>query len=49
MGRLLCWIGLHKWKLSSGLGCTRGGSRMAIFYDKDCRRCGKHKNAVMVL
>ena len=46
MGRLLCWLGLHSWKLSDGVGVSHGGA-FVIFYKKDCRRCGKHVGAVM--
>lgn len=47
IGKLLCRIGIHDWRLSNGCGYTVGNSRMAIFYTKDCRRCGKHEDAVM--
>lgn len=48
-GRLLCRLGLHSWKLSKGIGFTRGNSPMMIMFDKDCRRCGKHEEGAMVI
>jgi hypothetical protein len=49
LGRLLCRIGLHSWKLSNGAGYTRSGSPMLILFDKDCRRCRKHAEGHMVI
>lgn len=49
IGKLLCRVGWHDWKLSRGVGYTRGDSRMGIFFDKDCRRCGKHEDGAMFL
>lgn len=48
VGRFLCRFGLHDWKLTRGRGITVGDNpRMAIFFDKDCRRCGKHEDGSM--
>jgi hypothetical protein len=47
--RFLCHLGLHSWKLSKGVGYARDTGPMAIFYTKDCRRCGKHEDAAMVV
>lgn len=49
IGKLLCRLGLHSWKLSNGTGYTVGNSPMLIVFDKDCRRCGKHAEGSMVL
>ncbi len=49
IGKLLCKIGLHDWKLSNGIGVTAPhGVRMLITFDKDCRRCGKHEQGEML-
>lgn len=42
MGKLLCRIGMHRWKLTNGAGYSTPGSKMFIVCDKDCVRCGKH-------
>jgi hypothetical protein len=46
---LRCRLGWHDWKLSDGRGYTMGTSRMAIFYTRDCRRCGKHEDKLMAV
>lgn len=48
IAKLRCRVGFHDWKLSKGIGYTHGDNpRMAIFFDKDCRRCGKHEDGAM--
>jgi hypothetical protein len=47
--KFLCRIGIHKWKLSKGRGFTVGDSPMVIIFSKDCKRCGKHVDGLMVV
>lgn len=49
MGKLLCKLGWHKWRLFNGRGFTAGsGGPMFIAYERECTRCGRHENCGMV-
>jgi hypothetical protein len=49
MGRLLCKLGWHEWRLYNGRGFSvSGGGPMLIHYERECRRCGKHECRGMI-
>lgn len=46
--RLLCRLGLHRYRVVSDAMALRQGDAMAIFYDAGCA-CGKRVRKVMAI
>jgi hypothetical protein len=50
IGKLLCRIGWHNWRLFDGHGfSTNDDGPMFISYKRECRRCGRHENCGTVV
>lgn len=46
MGKLLCWMGLHRWKLGNGRMITVGYATV-VFADAECERCRKQDTKML--